>query len=180
MRLALLCAALVLPQAVPAQQAGTRTAQKLLRYAFPVAETGLDPVQINDLYSSLILSHIFDPPYTYDYLARPVRVIPNTAAAMPQVSRDGLTWTLRIRPGIFFDNDPAFRGRKRELTARDYVYSLKRHFDPKNKSPNLYLVGGKIAGMDTLRAEAMAGAPFDYDREVEGLRALDRYTYRIV
>ncbi|MDH4192332.1 MAG: ABC transporter substrate-binding protein, partial [Betaproteobacteria bacterium] len=49
-----------------------------------------------------------------------------------------------------------------------------------NKSPNLYIVGGKIAGMDTLRAEAMAGAPFDYDREVEGLRALDRYTYRIV
>ena len=38
--------------------------EKVLRYAFLVAETGFDPVQINDLYSSIILSHIFDAPLT--------------------------------------------------------------------------------------------------------------------
>ena len=168
----LLAAQTVFAQSAPAPQ-------KVLRYGFPVAETGFDPGQINDLYSSVVLAHIFDAPYTYEYLARPVKVRANTAAGMPEVSADGRTWTIRIRPGIFFADDPAFGGKKRELTAQDYVYSLKRHFDPKVKSPNLYLVGKLIAGMDEVRQAALKGGRFDYDREVEGIRALDRYTYRI-
>ena len=94
-------------------------AEKVLRYAFLVAETGFDPVQINDLYSSNIIAHIFDPPLDYDYLARPSKPKPNTAAALPEVSADGKTWMLRIRKGIYFADDPAFRGKKRELTAQD-------------------------------------------------------------
>ena len=159
--------------------AAPATAQdKVLRYAFPVAETGFDPGQINDLYSSIILAHIFDAPLTYDYLARPVKVIANTAE-MPEISADGLTWTLRVKPGIYFADDPAFKGRRRELTAADYVYSLKRHWDPKVKSQQLYLVDSKVPGMAELRAEAQKAGRFDYDREVEGLRVLDRYTYQI-
>jgi ABC-type transport system substrate-binding protein len=152
--------------------------QKVLRYAFLIAETGFDPGQINDLYSSIILAHIFDAPLTYDYLARPVKVIPNTTD-MPEISADGLTWTLRVKPGIYFADDPAFEGRRRELTAADFVYSLKRHWDPKVKSPNLYLLDKKVPGMDALRAAAEKNGRFDYDREVEGLRALDRYTLQI-
>jgi ABC-type transport system substrate-binding protein len=154
-------------------------AEKVLRYAFLVAETGFDPAQVNDLYSAIIFSHIFDTPLTYDYLARPFKLKPNTAAAMPEISADGKVWTLRIRPGIYFADDPAFRGKKRELTAYDYVYSLKRHFDPKNKSVQLYLLDKRIVGMDALREAALKGAKFDYDREIEGLRALDRYSFRI-
>ena len=152
--------------------------QKVLRYAFVIAETGFDPGQINDLYSSIILAHIFDAPLTYDYLARPVKVIPNTTG-MPEVSADGLTWTLRVKPGIYFADDPVFNGRKRELTAADYVFSLKRHWDPKVKSPNLYLLDKMVPGMEALRATAEKTGRFDYDREVEGLRALDRYTFQI-
>src|SRR5439155_469592 len=170
-RAAILACALIAPPAA---------AEKVLRYAFRVAETGFDPVQINDLYSSIILAHIFDAPLALDYLAQPFKVKPNAAASMPEVSADGKTWTLRIRPGIYFADDPAFRGKKRELTAQDYVYSLKRHFDPKNKSPNFYLLDKRVVGMDAVRKQALAGGKFDYDREVEGLRAIDRYTFRIV
>jgi ABC-type transport system substrate-binding protein len=159
--------------------ASAACAEKVLRYAFLVAETGFDPVQINDLYSSIILSHIFDPPLSYDYLARPARVKPNTAAALPAVSADGRVWTVRLRPGIYFADDPAFKAKKRELTAQDYVYSIKRHFDPRSKSPNLYLLDKRIVGMEPVRKAALAGAKFDYDRDVEGLRAIDRYTFRI-
>ena len=155
-------------------------AEKTLRYAFQVAETGFDPAQVNDLYSAIIFSHILDAPLTYDYLALPFKLKPNTAAAMPEVSPDGKTWTVRIRPGIYFADDPAFKGRKRELTAQDYVYSLKRHFDPKNKSVQLYLIDKRIVGMDALRKAALEGGKFDYDREVEGLRAIDRYALRVV
>jgi ABC-type transport system substrate-binding protein len=170
-RAAILACVLIAPPAA---------AEKVLRYAFLVAETGFDPAQVNDLYSSIIFEHIFDAPLTYDYLARPFKLKPNTAAVLPEVSADGKTWTLRIRPGIYFADDPAFKGRKRELTAQDYVYSLKRHFDPKNKSVQLYLIDKRIVGMDALRKAALEGGKFDYDREVEGLRAIDRYTFRVV
>jgi len=170
-RAAILACALIAPPAA---------AEKVLRWAFQIAETGFDPVQVNDVYSAIIFGHIFDAPLTYDYLARPFKLKPATAAALPEVSADGKVWTVRLRPGIYFADDPAFRGRKRELTAQDYVYSLKRHFDPKNKSPNFYLLDKRIVGMDAIRKQALAGGKFDYDREVEGLRAIDRYAFRIV
>lgn len=156
-------------------------APKVLRYAFRIAETGFDPAQISDYYSRTIAANIFDAPLEYDYLPRPVQVRPNTAAALPEVSSDYKTLTVRIRPGIYFDDDPAFKGRKRELTAHDYVYSLKRHYDPRWKSPTLYVLEtAQVLGLSELRREALARKqPFDYDREVPGLRALDRYTFQI-
>ncbi len=161
-----------------ARAAGPRA--KVLRYAFRVAETGFDPAQVNDLYSSNINANIFEAPLTYDFLARPARVVPNTAEALPEISPDFTTFTLRIRPGIHFQDHSAFGGRRRELTAADYVYSIKRFYDPKLKSPRVYLLeNSRILGLSELRAAALRGAPFDYDREVEGVRALDRYTLRI-
>ena len=160
--------------------ASAQAPQKTLRYAFLVAETGFDPAQINDLYSSIILGQIFDPPYTYDFLSRPVKVRPNTAVGMPQVSADGLTWTIKVQPGIFFTDHEAFKGKKRELVAQDYVYSLKRHADPKIKSQNLYLVQKLIVGLDGLRQAAVKNnGKFEYDREIDGIKAIDRYTYQI-
>ncbi|AKJ26759.1 bicyclomycin resistance protein [Caldimonas brevitalea] len=154
---------------------------KVLTYAFNVAETGFDPAQISDLYSRIIAANIFEAPLTYDYLARPARLKPQTAAAMPEISSDFKTFTFRIRPGIYFADDPAFKGRKRELTAHDYVYSIKRVFDPRWKSPNIYgLENAKLLGMNELRAQVIKEKQaFPYDTEVEGLRALDRYTFRI-
>jgi ABC-type transport system substrate-binding protein len=152
--------------------------EKVLRYPFPIAETGMDPVQLSDLYSSALIHQIFDAPLQYDFLARPAKVAPNTAA-LPEVSDDGRTFTLKIKPGIYFIDDPVFKGSRRELTAADYVYSVKRHFDPRWKSPNFYLLEGYLAGLDDLRKQAQASGRFDYDKEVEGLRALDRYTLRV-
>ena len=175
---------LALPALAHAHTAGARAsaggAPKVLRYAFRVAETGFDPAQVNDLYSSNINSNIFDAPLTYDFLARPARIVPNTAAALPEISDDFRTLTVRLRPGIYFQDHPAFNGRRRELVAQDYVFSIKRFYDPKHKSPRIYLLeNAQLIGMNELRAAALKGAPFDYDREVDGIRALDRYTFRI-
>jgi ABC-type transport system substrate-binding protein len=153
---------------------------KVLRYAFSFAETGFDPAQISDLNSRIVASNIFDAPLTFDYLARPAKLKPDVAAALPEVSADYRTFTVRIRPGIYFADDPAFDGRRRELTAQDFVYSFKRHFDPRWKSPSLYLLEkAKIVGIDALREEARKNGRFDYDRVVDGLRTLDRYTFQI-
>ena len=157
------------------------TAPKVLRYAFLIAETGFDPAQITDLYSRTVASGIFDAPLEFEYLASPTRLRPNTTVAMPEVSADFKTFTFRIKPGIYFADDPAFKGSKRELTAADYVYSLKRHYDPRWKSGNLYILeNAQILGLSELRKQLMADKkPFDYDQEVEGLKTLDRYSFQV-
>ncbi|MBC8108083.1 MAG: bicyclomycin resistance protein [Anaerolineae bacterium] len=163
-----------------ATAANSKAGTKVLRYAFRVAETGFDPAQVNDFYSSSIIANIFDAPLAYDFIARPAKVVTNTAEAMPEVSADFTTITVRIRPGIYFQDHPAFKGQRRELVAQDYVYSIKRFYNPKFKSQNVTLLeNSKLLGLSELRAAALKGAKFDYDREVEGVRALDRYTLRI-
>lgn len=152
---------------------------KVMRYAFQVSETSFDPVEISDLYSTYVIAAIFDAPLTYDYLARPYKLKPNLLEAMPEVSDDGKNYLLRFRHGIYFQDDPVFRGRKREMSAADYVYGLKRIFDPANKCPNLYLWDGYILGMDEVVKKAKDNGRFDYDAAVPGLELLDRYTVRI-
>ncbi len=173
------CGLTVLPLVATGAQQSTE--KKVLRYAFRVAETGFDPVVLSDLYSRNITSVIFDAPLEFVFLERPARMRPNTAADMPTISADFTTFTFRIKPGIFFADDPAFKGSKRELTAADYVYSLKRHYDPQWKSPNLYILeNAGIVGMSQLRKRLMdQKKPFDYDSVVEGLKTLDRYTFQI-
>ena len=156
-------------------------AQKVLRFAFPIAETGFDPAQISDLYSRVVVAGIFEAPLAFDYLARPFTMKPNTLVSMPEIGDNFTRFTLRVKPGIYFADDPAFEGARRELTAQDYVYTLKRHYDPATKSPNLYqLENARLLGLSELRKQAMAQKrPFPYDTEVAGLRALDRYTFQI-
>jgi len=153
---------------------------KVLRYAFQIAETGFDPTQIIDLYSRTMTAHIFEALYTYDHLARPIKIKPLTADGMPEHSADFTTWTVRVRPGIYFADDPVFGGKRRELVAQDYVYALKRYADPANKAASWPAIEeARFAGLNRYREQVLASKkPFDYDHEIEGLRALDRYTIR--
>ena len=178
----LLLGGLAAAGAAEPQPAGSRpgpsATPKVLRYPFVAAETGFDPAKISDLYSRVVTSHLFEAPYRFDYLARPVKVVPHTAAGMPEIADDFKTWTIRLRPGIYFVDDPAFGGKPRELIAADYVYAWKRFFDPVNTSPSYagYKEEG-VLGVDALRDAALeTKRPFDYDRPVEGVRAVDRYT----
>ncbi len=152
---------------------------KVLRTVFPAAETGFDPAAVQDLYSATVEQMLFETLLTYDYLARPSKLVPLTAEAMPEVTDNGRTYTVHVRKGIYFIDDPAFRGKPRELTASDYAYSLKRLIDPKIHSPWAWLVEGKIIGLDELADVAKKTGNFDYDAKVDGLTTPDRYTLRI-
>ena len=107
-RVALLACLATLPlAAVAADAAPTAGAPvKTLRYILPAAETGFDPATARDLYSNHITQAVFDTLYTYDYLARPVKVVPQAAAAMPEVSSDGKTYTIRLKKGILYTPTP--------------------------------------------------------------------------
>ena len=152
---------------------------KVLRISFPVAETGFDPVRVSDLYSNIVNEAIFERLLTYDYLARPAKLVPMTAEALPEVSDGGRTYIVHLRRGIYFASDPAFKGQRRELTAEDYVYSFKRFADPANRAPYGFMLQGKIVGLDEQTEAAKKSGKFDYNATIPGLVALDKYTLRI-
>ncbi|MDQ6618948.1 MAG: ABC transporter substrate-binding protein [Pseudomonadota bacterium] len=152
---------------------------KVLRVALPVAETGFDPYAVSDLYSGHVIRGIFDTLYEYDYLARPYRLIPSLATSLPEVSDGGRTWTIRLRPGVYFADDAAFKGKPREVTAADVVYSWKRLLDPRVRSPYQWFLDRKLMGAEPVLERARQSGRLDYDATIEGLQALDRYTLRI-
>jgi ABC-type transport system substrate-binding protein len=164
--------------AVPAIAVATADPAKVVHWYFSAPESGFDPAKVSDIYSAAINEAIFERLLTYDYLARPAKVVPMAAEAMPAISDGGRTYTFRIRKGIYFTPDPAFKGKKRELTAGDFVYSYMRFVDPANRSPYAFLVAGKFAGLDALVAKAEQTHHFDYDAKIPGIEAVDRYTLR--
>lgn len=152
---------------------------KIVRHAFRVAESSFDPARESDRYSAFFIEAIYDSLLSYDYLARPVKLVPGVATAMPEVADGGATYTFRIKKGVHFADDPVFKGKRRELTAQDFAYSIRRFYDPKLRSPNLYYFEGKIIGADEVMQQAKKDGKFDYDAPIAGLEVLDRYTLRI-
>ena len=159
-----------------ATAAGAAVERKVVRMALRSAEAGFDPQRIDDRYSVGICENLFEPLLTYDYLARPVRLVPLVAESVPEPQEGGTRYTFRIRPGIRFVDDPAFKGKRRELVAADVEYAIKRFRDPKNRSPYAWLFEQKLVGLDELAEAAQKSGRFDYDAKVAGLEVRDRYT----
>jgi ABC-type transport system substrate-binding protein len=175
-----LCLAALAATAIAAAgPASAADLKKTLRSVFPIAETGFDPQAGGDAYSNYVNRVIFDPLYSYDYLARPYKIVPNTAAALPDISADGKTWTVNLKHGIYFADDPVFKGAKRELTAADYVYSWKRVLDPKMRSISQLVFDERVVGAEAAVSATKETGKFDYDAPIEGMQAIDRYTIRL-
>ena len=173
----LLTAALVVSLAqLPAVAADT---VRTMHVALAIAETSFDPAFASDAASDDIIATINEAMLDYDYLARPVQLVPRTLESLPVVEDGGKSFTMKVRKGIYFTPDPAFKGKPRELTAADHAYALKRIVDPAVQSPWLWMLEGKIAGLDDVRQKAVKTGKFDYDAPVAGLTLIDRYTLKI-
>nr|BFE60863.1 ABC transporter substrate-binding protein [Dactylosporangium thailandense] len=64
----------------------------------------------------------------YDYVGDTMNIEPQAATALPEVSADGLTYSIKIRPGMTFSDG-------KPVTAKDFAYSFTRILDPATKSP---------------------------------------------
>ncbi|WP_410813362.1 ABC transporter substrate-binding protein [Micromonospora sp. 067-2] len=64
----------------------------------------------------------------YDYVGDTMEIAPQAAAALPEISADGLTYTIKLRAGMTFSDG-------KPVTAQDFVYSYSRILDPATKSP---------------------------------------------
>lgn len=135
----------------------------------------LDPIKSSSVYSSMLVVNIFDTLYSYKYLKRPYELKPNLAKSMPQISDDGLTYLIQIKEGVYFSDHKSFKGGKgRLVTADDFIYSIKRTFDPLNNGTGNWLWQSKIQGLDEWQTN---GAK--YEEPISGLTAIDDFTIQI-
>ena len=153
-----------------------------LHLATPEKIKGMDPVFADDLYAGTEVHRVYESLYQYHYLKRPYVLIPNLAEAMPEISSDGKTYTLKLKKGVLFQDDASFKasnGKGREMTAEDVVYSYKRLADPKLASSGWWIFDGKLVGLNEWRDAQGKAATTDYSVPVEGLKAVDRYTVQL-
>jgi ABC-type transport system substrate-binding protein len=159
---------------------------------------GFDPIFCNDQYSSGAQVQVYEGLFEFSYLKRPLALEPLLAAAMPEISPDGLVYTFKLRDAVFQD-DPCFPGGKgRAVAAQDLVWCWKRLMaDP--SSTGAWIFEGKIKGLDEWAAKAQKRVrePDLFDRvnehyavesplmapimaeEVAGLSAVDANTLRV-
>ncbi|RUM82503.1 MAG: peptide ABC transporter substrate-binding protein, partial [Candidatus Thioglobus sp.] len=112
-------------------------------------------------------------------------------------------YILQIKPGIMFQNHPAFVEKNlalsddelssinhlsdfseiatRELIASDFVHQIKRLANPKLHSPILSLMSEMIVGLDDLNVELkkVKGALDLTQHQISGVKVLDKYRYSI-
>lgn len=150
--------------------------QKTLQLGVVATTGGCDPNRLGSVYDMDFATFVYDTLYEYEYLARPYRVRPAMAQGMPEVDGEGKAYTIRLKKGIRFIDDPCFEdGRGREATVHDFIYNLYRKADGKTRSTSWWLIDGLIEGLDELR-EKYTGKEFDYSAKIRGLEAVDDHT----
>jgi oligopeptide transport system substrate-binding protein len=136
----------------------------------------LDPAQSSDEATSEVVPNMYEGLLQYAYLKRPLTVEPLLADGMPQVSKDGLTHTFKIKSGVRFHDSEVFPGGKgREVTAEDFVYSWKRVADAKVRSDGFWIFDGKVKGINEWRDKLGKGQA-TYDTPIEGFETPDPHT----
>ena len=93
------CAVALLALASWATPACAADPAKTLRVVLTSAEMSFDPQFSADAGSDGIIDHIYDAMLDYDYLARPVKLVPRTLEAMPTVADSGATYVFRFKRG---------------------------------------------------------------------------------
>src|SRR5262245_27111930 len=103
----------------------------------------MDPHWGTQTITEVLTNHIFEGLYSLDDGYRP---IPMLAEALPTVSRDGLTYTIKLRQGIKFHNG-------KEMTSADVVASLTRWGKRSTYGKTLYTQVADVRAVDPLTIE---------------------------
>jgi len=177
---------------VPRQDTGDYAGLVVLWDSFRSPIKSLDPATCGDTGSAFIQSNVFEGLYAYHYLFRPAKVIPQLAASMPDVSPDGLVYTIRLRRDAAYHRNPCFgteqfegkpRFKTRRVKADDFILAMKRCADYHvNSGLSWAFLSERIEGLDDWRGKSKTYKPGDfsrYDLSVSGLTAPDADTLRI-
>jgi ABC-type transport system substrate-binding protein len=183
----LLWAVVVSVSASLAMQACTRKDEdvtgKVLSLALSDNAKSLDPAVAYDVISLEVMSLSMESLFQYKYTKVPLELEPLLADGMPTVSKDGKTYTIKVKKGVLWQDDPAFpNGKGRELKAQDFLYAWKRMLLPRIQSPGTWIFEGKVVGFDDFKKKIVTDSEngeAHLGDEVEGLKALDDHTIQI-
>lgn len=117
--------------------------------------------------SFTILGAISEGLYRLDNDLKPV---PGLAQELPEISSDGLTYTIKLREGLkWADGSP--------LTAEDFVYSYTRTLNPATKASYAFMVAWIKGGNAMLTARTKE--EYEQAKQAFGAKAIDPTTLQI-
>lgn len=147
-----------------------------IRYSLRVNLKGMDPAQAAEEGGNEVMPNIYETLYEYHYLKRPLEMIPLLAEGMPTVSKDATTFTIKLRPGVKFQDSSVFKdGKGREVVASDFIYSWKRIADPRLKGEGFWIFDKKVKGLNEWR-DKLAKNEGKFEDPIEGFSAPDDHT----
>ncbi len=90
------------------------------------------------------------------YFDKDLKIVPELATALPEISADAKTMTFTLKDGLKYSNgDP--------ITAKDFVFSIKRTLDPRTAAPYAYVLAELEGASDLLALAGKDPAPSDSD-----------------
>ena len=138
----------------------------------------IDPAACYDTICNVPVAQVYESLYEFEYLKRPYSLRPLLADGQPQISKDRLTYTFKIKKGIkYHDSDLVPKGR--EVKAQDFVNQIKRLAFMGTNSRGLWLFDGKIKGLNEWREKVQTDLNLFFSEPVEGLSAPDDQTFVI-
>lgn len=121
--------------------------------------TTLDPAHVVDVMGGSIGAKLFNGLVRF----REDLSITSDIAESWTISKDGRTYTFKLRKGVTFSNG-------REVKAKDFKYSFERILNPKTRSPNTWVLNNIMGAKEFMDGRS---------NEVEGIKALDDFNLEI-
>ncbi|MAX66689.1 MAG: ABC transporter substrate-binding protein [Bacteriovoracaceae bacterium] len=127
----------------------------------------------------LIMAQVQDSLYQYHYLKRPFEVIPALAEGMPEVSKDGLRYRIKIKKDVYYHPVKGVLPPGRSVIVDDFFWQIKRLAYQGLNSTGGWLFEGKIKGFNQFSRVVGQDEQKFFTEQIEGLKKIDDYTFEI-
>ncbi|MCK5835113.1 MAG: hypothetical protein KAG98_05230, partial [Lentisphaeria bacterium] len=172
------------------------TDEQIIYSAYSVPPKDLDPQIAYTSNDVTFLNYCYEGLFSYDYLKRPLELVPHLAKEVPvgkTVQVDGVTrivYNFNLRENVRFIDDVCFEnGQGREVTARDFEYVFKRLSDPKTNCPilgNFYVVhglkayGAKVAALANKNPTLNSYEVYKAAGDLPGFKLTGKYSFDLI
>ncbi len=136
----------------------------------------LDPANSYDTISASIVYQGYEQLFEYHYLKRPYTLQPLLAESLPLIENNGKKYTIKIKKGVQYHDDPAFKGQPRFVKAQDFINQIKRLAYLPTNSNGWWLFDQKIKGLNKFRESVGRDISKFKTTSISGLTAPDDHT----
>jgi len=144
-----------------------------LKFMSPEKIDNLNPIFSGDVYSSRIITQIFEPLLVIDPESGTVN--PGVAESF-KLSDDARVYTFKIRKGVKFHEDACFKNKTREVTANDAKFTLDMACTKHKDNQMYYLLVDRIEGAKDHYNKSNGKI---VGKGVKGIKVLDKHTLQV-